>query len=69
MDTGGRWRAASAFIDDGTGVGTLCIHALDDDGLPLCRDVKVEDLTATPRPWDDWLSSMKCKPCEAITNA
>jgi hypothetical protein len=69
MDTSGRWRAASAFIDDGTGVGMLCIHALDVDGLPLCRDVKLEDLTEAPRPWGDWVSSMKCNACEAVTNA
>jgi hypothetical protein len=64
------YRAASSFLPADhdkhpfTGVRTLSIHALDHDDLPLCREVKREDLTdLLDRPWSEWSVGLKCGAC------
>jgi hypothetical protein len=58
-------RAATSFeaAADDPRIAVLCVHALDDDGLPLCRGVKREDLTDAPRAFSDWPHSLRCEEC------
>ena len=60
-------RAATSFdLVDGSPARVLCVHALDDHDLPVCRGVKREDLTDVDRPWAEWPSRLRCGPCEQI---
>jgi hypothetical protein len=58
-------RAATSFEapPDDPRIAVLCVHALDDDDLPLCRGVKREDLTHAPRAFSSWPHSLRCEEC------
>lgn len=59
-------RAATSYDrpDDNPRAAILCVHALDDQDLPLCRSVKREDLVDESRPWAEWSDVLRCDECQ-----
>jgi hypothetical protein len=62
-------RAALSYLQlderpPASAIRVLRIHALDDDDdLPLCRDVKAEDLWPYSVPWSSTLTALRCDVC------
>ena len=63
-------RAATSYErpDDNPSAAILCVHALDDQDLPLCRSVKSEDLTDESRPWVEWPEVLRCDECQRLAD-